>query len=438
MSSTMTDVTFESAISLRNRRDHLYADDNSCRSLVTRPPMQRKPCWTTADQIDMIDTVLRGWTCPPIYIIPRLDLITHCQQGEDHVFDGAHKLEAIFDFIDNKFAFKGCGKFAELSGKFFRDMPREVQDRIKKYRFHINQVDEETAGSPDELRILWERVNKAGKKLNKFELDLPLIVPLIEQVLKPLGDQFHGTTLFPKAESHRGELENRLQVMLALSDLEEPRMSSQNNLVARWHIEKLGASMAERNANIEKHGARWRDTLTRCHKMLVDLEQLNVFCDPDGNTTIQEAHRKTELPFILGRLSQRFPRIEEFRSQKVAIAGRLKADIFSKSIQDLSVQMGGTGRNGTFQKKLLKFVDDMMCELAGLVHPRLFTKKQKKEKLKQQGGLCTVCNEKILPHHLFDGDHVVEWSKGGATTLENLQILHHACHQAITSKKGDT
>jgi len=203
-------------------------------------------------------------------------------------------------------------------------------------------------------------------------------------------------------------------------------------------LKALGASMAERNANIEKHGARWRDTLTRCHKMLVDLEQLNVFCDPDGNTTIQEAHRKTELPFILGRLSQRFPRIEEFRSQKVAIAGRLKADIFSKSIQDLSVQMGGTGRNGTFQKKLLKFVDDMMCELAGLVHPRLFTKKQKKEKLKQQGGLCTVCNEKILPHHLFDGDHVVEWSKGGATTLENLQILHHACHQAITSKKGDT
>jgi len=53
----------------------------------------------------MIDTVLRGWACPPIYAISRPDLIEHCPEGEDHVFDGAHKLEAVFDFIDDKFAF---------------------------------------------------------------------------------------------------------------------------------------------------------------------------------------------------------------------------------------------------------------------------------------------------------------------------------------------
>ena len=45
-------------------------------------------------------------------------------------------------------------------------------------------------------------------------------------------------------------------------------------------------------------------------------------------------------------------------------------------------------------------------------------------------GLCKACDKKILAHHLFDGDHVIEWSEGGETTLENLQILHRVCHQA--------
>jgi hypothetical protein len=432
----MSDVDTEPAISLRNRRDPHYADANSCRVLVTRPPMQRKPCWTTSDQVDMIDTVLRGWRCPPIYVIPRLDLFGQCQQGEDHIFDGAHKLEAIFDFIDNKFVFKasGDGKFADLDGMYFRDMPRDIQERIKKYRFSINIVDEETAGSPDQLRVLWERVNKAGKKLNKYELDLPLITPLIEHVLNPIIGQFYSTTLFPKDVSHRGELEQKLQVLLALSDLDEPKMASQNNLVSRWHTDTLGDSMLARVSSVENHGARWRDVLTRCLKMLGELEQLNVFCDAQGVSTIQEAHRKTELPFILGRLARRFPRIEDFRSQKVAIAGRLKKEIFDKSIQEISVMIGTAGRrDGTFQKKLLRFVDALVCELAGLVQARLFTKAQKRQKLKEQEGLCPLCQEQILAHHLCDGDHIVEWSKGGETTLENCAIVHRTCHQKKTN-----
>jgi len=398
--------------------------------------MQRKPCWGPADQVDMIDTVLRGWACPPIYVIPRLDWITLCSQGEDHVFDGAHKLEAVFDFIDGKFPFRASAgsRFAELSGKFFSELSRDLQDRIKKYRFYINQVDMETAGSPDELRILWERVNKAGKKLNKYELDLPLITPLIEHVLKPAGDPFRETIFFPKEESHRGELEQRLQVLLALSDLDEPRsMSSQNNLVSRWHVETLGSTMADRTKTITERAASWRHVLERCYKMMGDLEQLNLFCDAEGANILQETHRKTELPFILGRFAKRFPRIEDFRSQKVAIAARLKKDIFDKTGLALSIELGGTGRNGTFQKRLLKFLDDIACEMAGLVQPRRFTKAQKTAKLAEQGGCCPLCKKRILKHHLTEGDHILEWSEGGETTLENLQLLHKACHQAKTA-----
>ena len=427
----MTDS--EKAISLKLRRDANYANEHSCRRIVTRPPQQRAPCWSEADKVEMIDTVLRGWVCPPIYIIPRPDVADSCPEGEDHVFDGAHKLEAVFDFLDDRFVLKATTTsgtiLREHSGKKFSELPRAQQEKIRTYRYQINNVDEETASDPDQLRVLWERVNNTGKKLNKYELEIPVIAPLIKHVLNPVCEVFKESIFFPKKVSMRGELEQRLQVLLALVDIDEPRISSQNSLVHGWNDAILGTTMVVREENVMKHSERWKGVLVRCHKMLKEMEQLNVFCDDDGVFTVHDALIKTELPFVLGRLARKFVRIEDFRSQKAKAAATLKTKIFSKTPQELLISLGGTGRNGSYQKKLLGFIDGIVEELATGLHPRLFTREQKEMKLKEQSGCCAACGKKILAHHLMDGDHVREWSAGGETTMENLQILHRHCHQ---------
>jgi hypothetical protein len=431
----MTDVEVETAISLRNRRDAVYASDNACRMLRTRHGKQRQACWSEGDQNAMIDTCLRGWKCPPIYLITRTDLTGECDQGEDHVFDGAHKLEAVFDFIDGKFAFRADRRFAELDGKRFSEMPRDVQERIKKYRFHINHIDEETAGDPDELRILWERVNKAGVRLNAYELEIPVIEELIQKVLRPVGKGYMGSVLFPKSESKRGNLEQILQIILAVHDLsDDAAFSSQNALVRNWHVAHLGSTMVERVANVEKNGSMWTDVLGRCQKMMADLDQLNVFRNAEtGAVDVADALLKTELPFVLARFARRFPRIEDFRSRKVEIAARLRAEIFSKTALQMMGEMEVRGRNGTYQRKLMRLVDGVAVAMAEQVQRRLFTAKQKEAKLREQGGNCVACAKPVLAHQLADGDHVVAWSEGGATTAENLQILHRHCHQVKTA-----
>lgn len=434
----MTDVEVETAISLRNRRDAVYASDNACRVLRTRHGKQRQACWSETDQNAMIDTCLRGWKCPPIYLITRTDLTGECDQGEDHVFDGAHKLEAVFDFIDGKFPFRADRRFAELDGKRFGEMPRDVQERIKKYRFHINHIDEETAGDPDELRVLWERVNKAGVRLNAYELEIPVIEELIQKVLQPVGKGFMGTVLFPKSASKRGSLEQILQIILAVHDLnDDGSFSSQNALVRTWHATRLGTTMAERVANVEKNEAGWADVLIRCQKMMADLDQLNVFRNADtGAVDVADALLKTELPFVLARFARRFPRIEDFRSRKVEIAARLRAEIFSKTALQMMSEMEVRGRNGTYQRKLMRLVDGIALTMAEQVQRRLFTAKQKETKLREQGGNCAACGKPVLAHQLADGDHVVAWVDGGATAMENLQILHRHCHQVKTAAAG--
>jgi superfamily II DNA or RNA helicase len=45
----------------------------------------------------------------------------------------------------------------------------------------------------------------------------------------------------------------------------------------------------------------------------------------------------------------------------------------------------------------------------------------------RQDGICPDCQRK-LDRDLFDGDHITPWSKGGPTTLDNLQALCRACN----------
>jgi hypothetical protein len=404
--------------------------------LRVRHSMQRDSCWENSEKVAMIDTCLQGWVCPPIYIINRLDTIDEVDDGEQLVFDGAHKLESVFQFINNVFPLRAtpfsCREIRENDGKYFRDLTNDLKNRIRSYKFCVNTVDDDTANDPDRLRVLWERLNKAGRKLTSYELSIPSITPLIDSVLKPAMSTFRESLLFPKSHSQRGDLEQRLQVILALAEIYEPTSSSQTTLIAKWHKECLGTTMAERTINIEKKKEMWSDILARAFKVMSDLEQLNVFHDAEGVLDLTDGRRKTELPFVLGRIVRTFVRIEDFRSVKTLIANKLRSQLFGKTQLDLLQEFDVSCRDGTFQKRLLKKIDGIILSAGGMVQPRIFTLKQKKEKLAEQGGLCAGCGEKILKHQLADGDHVVAWSEGGATTPENLQILHRHCHQQKT------
>ena len=425
---------------LNFRTDPEYATSHSYPLLRTRHEMQREECWGLPLKVDMIDTCFQGWQCPPIYIINHPDLTDTVPDGEDHVFDGAHKLDAVFAFIAGKFPLKAtptsCSEIKEHDGKRFANLPIDLKTKIRKYRFTINTIDAETASDPERLRTLWGRLNSSGKRLNPYELEIPMIQPLIVKVLKPASEMFLNTPIFTKDSSHRGNLEQLLQLLLALHDIPDPKIASQNALIKLWQKRELGDTMTERQAKIEEKALYWLDVLTRCHKMLEDLNQLNVFCDAEGNPDIADALRKTELPFVLGRLARLFPRIEVFRSQKMGIATVLRDKIFSKTPEELLASVGGTARNGTYQNNIRHEIDTLVNVCVGIVQPRLFTKAQKKTKLKEQGGKCLACDKKILKHHVNDGDHVKEWSEGGETTLENLQILHRHCHQAKSSGSG--
>jgi len=384
--------------------------------------------------MNMIDSVLRGFTCI-IYMIAQIHITNRCSEGEDWVFDGAHKLESVFEFMNDGFELAAGPttgqQIKEHEGKKFSQLPPAIKLIIKQYAFVVNWIDPEIASDPDQLRILWERLNRAGVALNDFELSIPVIAPLIDSVLVPAMNMFKNTVFYPKDVSERGKLETSIQGLLAIIDLPDFK-GSQNKLVKAWQDKELGSTMRQRADSVAVKATLWLDHLTRCHKIMQDLKDLAVFCDPTtGVEDIAEGIRRTELPFVLGCLARRFERIEDFRTQKIAIAESLRREIFSKKAEDILALLGGGGRNATFQRKLKLHIEQLIGYKE--VAPRRFSKKIQRAALVKQGGICPSCSMPILKEQLFDGDHVLPWSEGGETTADNLQVLHRHCHQEKTA-----
>jgi hypothetical protein len=101
-------------------------------------------------------------------------------------------------------------------GKKFKDLPENLKDKIRKYKFHVNYISSDIANDRDALIVLWQRLNNAGTPLNGFELEIP-VYGLLHKILKEISSSWTKTFIFNKEESERGNLEEKLYQLLALS-----------------------------------------------------------------------------------------------------------------------------------------------------------------------------------------------------------------------------
>lgn len=446
----------ERAIDLRNRIDLHQAQQNGRPQLITRPKIQREPCWKDSDYTAFLDTQARGWACPPIYIISR-EVEDEQDEDEDtneekearlvdEVFDGAHKIEASSNFINDKYPIHKMlpadSPLMPYVGKKFSQLPNSLKRKFTEYEFWINYIDAVTANNPDSLRLLWERLNNSGAPLNDYETSKPTITHLVEVVLKPLLQLFLGSEIFPAKVSKRGMLEDRMQMILAVADysLDEKHLqkfTSRKHLVKLWQEKDIGKKSAEVITNVEKNKDKWILTLKKVSCYMKYLKEVNCFVDDNGNDILETAHRGTDLVFILARAVKQIPKPEDFRRISADIANHMKEKYFIDTVTQKSKVIRddkGIGRNGILQRKILHDIDTDLIEFAKMKETRLFTKEQIKQIFDEQNGQCAICKIPILKNQPHVGDHIVPWSLGGRTIIENCQVTHRRCNSAKSDR----
>ena len=126
---------------------------------------QRGKVWSTPQQALLIDSILRGFDIPKVYVR---------KNPSDHKFlfdliDGKQRLTAIWRFMSDDLRLpRKADKFpdlGDLSGKRWSDLPPRAQDQFQFANVTVSKI--EDAGA-NEVRALFLRLQK-GEPLNSAE-----------------------------------------------------------------------------------------------------------------------------------------------------------------------------------------------------------------------------------------------------------------------------
>ena len=143
-----------------SRRIHSLLQGLRTGTLVPDPKFQRRLVWTNKHKCDFLDTVLRGYPFPEIYIAAG-EVDPDTGQGIEMLVDGQQRLVTLKQYVDASKDLKlsdGVIPFAELSNeekKSFYNYPVAVRD--------LGQT------SISEIKEIFERINSTNYSLNAME-----------------------------------------------------------------------------------------------------------------------------------------------------------------------------------------------------------------------------------------------------------------------------
>jgi hypothetical protein len=126
------------------------------------PPYQRKSVWSLREKQRFLDTILRNYPSPAIFLH-----VTFDDDGNAtyHVVDGKQRLSTILDFVDNRLRLAKDFGDTRLDGKRWRDL--QGFPTVRKILWTVEQIDDV---QEPVVREIFERLNRNSRKLERQEM----------------------------------------------------------------------------------------------------------------------------------------------------------------------------------------------------------------------------------------------------------------------------
>lgn len=132
-------------------------------SLQLAPKYQRGAVWTEIAKSYFIDSIMKDYPVPPIFLRQIIDVSTLSTNRE--VIDGQQRLRAILDFYNNKFAWKKSHS-SKTKSVYFKDLTDDEKIQFLNYTLFVNIISQQ-----DDATIfdMFARLNSNSIVVNKQE-----------------------------------------------------------------------------------------------------------------------------------------------------------------------------------------------------------------------------------------------------------------------------
>ena len=419
--------------------------------MVPNPEYQRGEVWTRDQQMKLIDSVLRGYQLPLIYLHEIKITVAGMTQERLEIIDGQQRILALCRFVEGAFSLykvdDESAKFPTFlqkydcpwGGKKFDGLSSEWRNKLLETKLPVAYI---TPDDPNEVRDLFVRL-QSGFPLNAQEKRDSYPGEFTDFILK-LG----GKPDIPAYPGH--DFFQRVLKMKPKGDRGKTRQLAAQIAVLLFERHKNGSDCFSdiNRSKVDEYYYTHLDfdpdapECQRLRNILGKLEEL--LGNWDGPKL--QAHNAIHLVLFLDSIWDDYTKSWEGRlagAQKQFSEVLAKATLASRqgNPEEAWLQYGQWARTSSDRGESIqrrhRYYSARMVEFLGNLTPkdpkRAFNSLEREVIYWRDGGKCRVPNCGA-PVSWDDAEihHVVEHQHGGETVVENGVLVHKECHP-----KGD-
>jgi len=388
-------------------------------NLELRPEFQRLQVWDNLKSSRLIESVLLEVPIPVIYLSEESD-------SKYSVIDGQQRLSAFIKFLGNNLRLSGLTILAELNGKRFQDLPKNLQDKFENATIRIIEIRKES--DPDVKFEIFERLNTGAVQLNAQELRNCIYRGRYNELLKELSENKDFQFLLGLKEPHNRMQDRELILrFFAFYHNTYLKYTPPMKRFLNKEMEKYrDLNDAEENKlrNVFKKSVRLTKIVfgdKAFHRFVTGSKE-----DPNG--CYERKMNKGLFDIILFG----FTMYDE--NQIIPNSDAIREELLWMMTheEDFINAISGSGTDSK-EKTLTRF-DKWLSALKEIVgipvtEPRTFSYQYKKQ-LWETNSTCAKCGQRIQIIDDAEVDHVEQYWRGGKTIPSNARLTHRYCNRS--------
>jgi len=192
--------------------------------LILQPEFQRNLVWNEKHKESFIDTILKGYPFPEIYIAQSgVDFET--LQTQQVVVDGQQRLSTIMKYVSEELTYKTIPRFKDLS----------EQDKIDFLGYGVSVINLGNASS-ETIKEIFRRINQTKYSLNPIEIQNAFYDGEFISTAKEILNHFDANTLPIFSETDITRMVDLNYILLLMATYEEDGYFGGNNQTENYVI----------------------------------------------------------------------------------------------------------------------------------------------------------------------------------------------------------
>ena len=406
---------------------------------------QRGEVWKPDQQKKLIDSVMRGYQLPIIYLHYKEKTVAGMKQESFDIIDGQQRINSLHHFVDGAFSLftadDESAKFPKFlqdepcpwGGKDFQGLEEGLKKRLLDAEIPVAYIETD---NDNEIRDLFVRL-QSGFPLNAQEkrdstpgqfTDFILKLGGKPKIIRYPGHPFFQNVMRMKPSADRGTT-RQLAAQIAMLFLER-----RNNGSAHFVDINAGGIDDYYYANLD-----FDSETPDCKRLWDILDKLNQLLANWRGPKLQ-GHNAMHLVLFLDSIWEDYTRgwestlecaqgkfsatlVEAVKSSKQDDPDEtwLSYGVWTRSNSDRGFNI--QRRHRYYSQRMLEFLDNLTPKDP----KRAFNAIERENIYWRDGGTCRKCDAPVVWNEA-EIHHIKPHSEGGETVLENGALVHKHCH----------